>query len=196
VLWLIRVVVFAALVAGLVVVVRRLLPRVVVRRRALPAQWREVAKRDERVSQALDLRERLARLATRATSLVDDRLVAEVDEVVEPLVALAELRLELESHLAGLDPAAAARDAAALGPERAERLLASYEALVARRQRLAAQASEVVTGLREIYLDVIDGVSGSAGTLEGAAARTRALGESVRLRVEAEREVGELVDAS
>ncbi|MEZ4265608.1 MAG: hypothetical protein R3F39_04455 [Myxococcota bacterium] len=145
--------------------------------------------------QALELRARVAALAGRPQSLVDDALVAEFDHVLEPLVALAALRIELDTHLAGLDPEAAARDAATLAPQRAARLEAAYRGLVDRRDRLVSESSEIVTGLREIYLDVLDGATGTSGEIQHAAARTRALGESVRLRVDAEREVRELIAA-
>lgn len=187
--------VVAAVLGAVLFAWRRLAPRRASRRRAVPGGWRELARQDERLSQALELRGRLDALAQRAQSLVDDGLVGEVDEVIESLVVLATLRLELDGHLAGLDPEEAARDAAALGEGRAARLQASYDALVARRDRLIGEGTEIVTGLREIYLDVLEGVTGSGAELAQAAARTRTLGEAVRLRVEAEREVRALVTA-
>jgi hypothetical protein len=157
---------FAAAVVGAVVYAwQRLAPRRASRRRAVPGPWRELAREDERLAQALELRGRLDALARREHSLVDDGLVGEVDEVIASLVVLATLRLELDRHLAGLDPAEAARDAAALGPGRAARLQASYDSLVARRDRLTGEESEIVTGLREIYLDVLEGVTGSGAVL-------------------------------
>ncbi|MCB9729178.1 MAG: hypothetical protein H6744_18970 [Deltaproteobacteria bacterium] len=184
-----------AILAAVAVALRRAGAGLRRRRRRAPAEWRALARGEARLAQALDLRERLASLASRRSTLVDESLVEEVDQVLEPLVDLASLRRELDQHLRGLDPEATAREAAALGPERASRVRSSVEALIARRDRLAAQEVEVVAGLREIYLDLLDGVTGGASELASAADRTRSLGESVRLRVESEREVRALLAA-
>lgn len=154
---------------------------------ALAAPARKAAVSDERVREAIDIRERIADYARRKDVGLDRALVLEVDELLVTMCELARMRDELATHLQGLSPERLQRDAALLDAATLDGQRRQIAELRARLQGLEAELARAVSGLRETWLGLLDALATpGAGSL--AASRTREQVEGLRVRIAAEKE--------
>ncbi|MFO0748609.1 MAG: hypothetical protein U1F43_23535 [Myxococcota bacterium] len=154
---------------------------------ALPPAPRRLAQSDDRVREAVEIRERIADYARRKDIGLDRVVVLEVDELLVTMVELATMRRELEAHLAGVSPARMERDAGLLDAGTLEGQRQQLADLRTRCSNLEAELARAVAGLRETWLGLLDALATpGAGSL--AASRTREQVEGLRLRIAAEKE--------
>ena len=148
---------------------------------------RQAAERDERLREAIDIRERIADYARRKDIGLDRVLVSEVDELIATMLELVRLREELVTHLAALTPERLERDAELLDPATLASQRQQVTDLRAREKALEAELARAVSGLRETWLGLLDALATpGAGSL--AATRTREQVETLRIRIAAEKE--------
>lgn len=153
----------------------------------LAAPAKAAAKGDERIREAVDIRERIADYARRKDIGLDRVLVVEVDELIATMVELARMRDDLERHLDGLSPTRLERDAALLEVSVVEGQKRQVDDLRMRVRNLETELARAVAGLRETWLGLLDALATpGAGNL--AANRTREQVEGLRLRIAAEKE--------
>lgn len=151
------------------------------------AEAARAATSDERIREALEIRERIADYARRPEVGLDVIVVHEVDLLVASMVELARMRRELESHLGGISEAQLVRDAGLLEPATLHAQRAQIDGLRARARGLEAELARAVAGLRETWLGLLDALAQpGAGSL--ATTRTRDQVEALRIRIQAEKE--------
>jgi hypothetical protein len=160
-----------------------------VERKAVPeidGKLRKACAGDERLSEALEIRDRMAGYAARDEVGLDVRLVEDVDILIAGLVALTGTARELGQHLAGFTRERLERDAAVLDEGAITRQKGQVEALKQKRQALEAEVVRAVSGLREAWLSLIDALSRPHAGSPVSVAREQV--EALNLRVQAERE--------
>lgn len=147
-----------------------------------------LARQDERIGEAVELRAKIAELVGREDVGLDRVLVLEVDELIAAMVALQEIRGALRSHLGSISEERLARDAALLDAGTVDEQRRQVESLRARDRKLEAELARATAGLRETWLGLLDAIALPGG---GAVAhdRIRAQIETLRVRIQAEREV-------
>lgn len=147
-----------------------------------------MARADERIGEAVELRAKIAELVGRRDVGLDRVLVLEVDELIAAMVGLQEIRTALRSHLGTISEERIARDAALLDAATVEEQRRQVEALRMRDRKLEAELARAAAGLRETWLGLLDAIAMPGG---GAVAhdRIRAQIETLRVRIQAEREV-------
>ncbi|MCC6620435.1 MAG: hypothetical protein IT385_04230 [Deltaproteobacteria bacterium] len=148
---------------------------------------RRAAERDERIREAVDIRERIADYARRKDVGLDRSLVVEVDELIATMLELARIRHELLAHLEALTPDRLARDAALLDAGTLAAQRRQVDELRRRADALEGELARAASGLRETWLGLLDALATpGAGSL--AATRTREQIEALRIRIAAEKE--------
>ncbi len=152
----------------------------------LDAKLRKACASDERLSEALEIRDRIAGYASKSDVGLDSRLVEDVDVLIGGLVALMATARELGQHLAGFTPERLERDAAVLDAGAVTRQKGQVEALRQKRQALEAEVVRAVSGLREAWLSLIDALSRPHAGSPVSVAREQV--EALNLRVSAEHE--------
>ncbi len=146
---------------------------------AVPERWLLLEPVDARMREGLELRERVARLVRRPSSGLTRELVVAVDDLLEGVAELVELRLEVARHLGTLRRAEGAGGAEG----RATAKLAEREA------HLEHEAERAIVELRDIYADLLGAVADPREQGSVASARTRRAVDELKVRVEAERDV-------
>ncbi len=142
---------------------------------------------DERIREAVVIRERIADYARRPEVGLDVIVVHEVDLLIASMVELARTRRELEDHLGGISEAQLVRDAALLDPATLQAQRLQIDGLRVRARGLEAELARAVAGLRETWLGLLDALAQpGAGGL--ATARMRDQIEALRIRIQAEKE--------
>jgi hypothetical protein len=147
-----------------------------------------LARQDERIGEAVELRARIAELVGRREVGLDRVLVLEVDELLAAMVGLQELRGQLRSHLASISEERIARDAALLDAATVSEQRRQIEALRQRDRTLEAELARATAGLRETWLGLLEAIA-QPGSGAVAHDRIRAQIEGLRIRIQAEREV-------
>lgn len=154
---------------------------------ALAFATRRAAEGDERLREALEIRERMAEYARRKDVGLDRALVLEVDELIATMLELQRMRVELRAHLSAVSPARLERDAALLDAGTVEGQRRQLADLSRRADDLEAELARAVAGLRETWLGLLDALATpGAGSL--AATRTREQVDGLKLRIAAEKE--------
>lgn len=136
----------------------------------VPEGWRRLAERDPVLADALDIRDRLDRLARRAAAGRRASLLREVHRSLEALVGLVQVRLDLADYLDG----AADDDAQVLAPRVAG---------------LSASAEAARDGLRAVYGELLAAYEKRDDGGEAAVSRTQTILEDLRQHAAAEQEV-------
>ncbi|MCA9543695.1 MAG: hypothetical protein KC613_04875 [Myxococcales bacterium] len=136
----------------------------------VPQAWRALAERDPVLADALDLRDRLSRLAKRAAPGRRASLLREVHRSLEALVGLVQVRLDLTDYLAGAKDG----DAQVLAPRVAG---------------LATSAEAARDGLRAVYGELLAAYEQRDDGGEAAVSRTQGILEDLRDQAAAEHEV-------
>jgi len=154
---------------------------------ALAFEARRAAEGDERIREAIDIRERVADYARRKEVGLDRSVVLEIDELLATIVELARMRQELVAHLGALTPERMARDAALLDPATVTDQRRQVEELRGRAAALEVELARAVAGLRETWLGLLDALA-SPGAGRLATSRTREQIEALRIRIAAEKE--------
>lgn len=152
----------------------------------LEGRLRAYCGRDERLTEALEIRDRIAGYAAREEVGLDPRLIVDVDTLIAGMVALDETARELGRHLDALPVTRLARDAALLDGDAAARQARQIEALRQKRASLEGELVRAVAGLREAWLGLIDALSRPDVGSPVRVAREQV--EALNLRVSAERE--------
>jgi hypothetical protein len=137
----------------------------------VPDAWRALAERDAVLAEALDLFERLNRLAEDTAPAQRRTLRAQIHQSLEGLAGLVEVRLDLEDYLGR------ARDGDGL------------DALRARVGHLAEGAEHALEGLREVYKELLTAFDQQTDGGEAAVAYTRTVIDELRAQAAAESEV-------
>jgi hypothetical protein len=182
---LFRLALFLAVAAGAFVLWRRYQQLKLLMPPVIPDSWRDVASQDAHVREALDLWERLLKLARRDDNTLGNDFLEEVHSMVRGVVDMAALRIDLERHLRGLHP---------------ERLpeggRTTVEELQSRAANLEAQAAETTGELRQLYLELLDNITGhDAEAAHGTAvARARRNAERLRVSLRADAELRRYLD--
>lgn len=144
---------------------------------AVPAGWPQLATRDRRFQEVLELRERLIKLIQRhQTGDERRRMMDDVHGCAAAIAELVERRLDLTSYLAELGQAAPA-------------------ALFERAQRLDAEIDASIEGLREVYADMLAALERPGAEDLSAARHTHDLLEGLQRRARAEREIAAALNA-
>lgn len=164
-------------------------------RSKLTARARHLAKEDERLREAVELRDKIADLTKRPKVGLGDDVVHEVDELIEAMVGIYDTRAALSQHLAGFTEERLARDQALLDAASLARQRRQLDQLRTRERGLEAELARATAGLRDTWLGLLDALAQSGG---GAvtAERVRAQIESLRIRVQAEREARSELEVS
>jgi hypothetical protein len=147
------------------------------------------ARREPRFAEAVELQTRIGDLAAQHDlGLRSEReLLDEVEGIVAALERLARLRVDLSRHLDGLDldgRGATTEDAARIAEQRAK-----VARLREHERRLGDELERAVTELRQLLLDLLEGVSIASLDGPGATRRAQTLALEVQAQVEAEVEV-------
>lgn len=153
---------------------------------AAPAALR-LAQQDERLREAVDLRNKIADLARRPDVGLDAVVVAEVDDLVHAMVSLHDMKEQLGQHLATISDERITRDAALLDTESVASQRRQLEALRQRERSLETELARAVAGLRETWLGLLDAIA-LPGSGAMASDRVRSQIETLRIRIQAERE--------
>jgi hypothetical protein len=153
---------------------------------AAPAALR-LAQQDERLHEAVSLRDKIADLARKPEVGLDAVVVQEVDELIAAMVSLHETKTQLGQHLATISDERIARDAALLDAESVASQRRQLEALRQRERSLETELARAVAGLRETWLGLLDAMA-LPGSGPLATDRVRSQIETLRIRIQAERE--------
>jgi hypothetical protein len=173
---------------------RQLRPRPRERPRLAPRAI-HLAAEDERMREAVDLRNKIAELADKPEVGLDDAVVHEVDELIAGMVALHDTKAALAHHLLAISEERLRRDEALLEPESVANQRRQLEALRQRGRTLEAELARAVAGLREAWLGLLDALAQRGGGLVSGD-RGRAQIETLRIRVQAEREARSEVEVT
>jgi hypothetical protein len=173
---------------------RQLRPRLRERPRLAPRAI-HLAAEDERMREAVDLRNKIAELADKPEVGLDDAVVHEVDELIAGMVALHDTKAALAHHLLAISEERLRRDEALLEPESVANQRRQLEALRQRGRTLEAELARAVAGLREAWLGLLDALAQPGGGLVSGD-RVRAQIETLRIRVQAEREARSEVEVT
>jgi len=152
---------------------------------AAPAALR-LAQQDERLREAVSLRDKIADLARKPEVGLDVAVVHEVDELVAEMVSLHDTKTQLSQHLATISEERIARDAGLLDAESVTNQRRQLEALRQRERSLETELARAVAGLRETWPGLLDAVA-LPGSGAVASDRVRSQIETLRLRLQAER---------
>lgn len=184
-------------VAALVVLGVAFVPRVprvwrrwreqrVVRRSERSPPTRRTAADNDRIAEAMEIRERIATYAQRKNFGFDAALTTEVDLLIESMVAIAQMRRELEADLRGIGDRLA-RDAELLDQGVVDAQRHQIYSLRIRARSLETELARAVAGLRETWLGLLEAMNRTdSGNL--ATTRTHEQVESLRIWIQAERE--------
>ena len=157
----------------------------------VPSRWKRAATLSPRIAEAMALRQKMHALLARRQDNLHFDVGFDVDDLMEGLVALSELRHTLHTHLNDLDMTSIDRDAERLSDPS---ILAQKErvaTLRAREERLMDREARAVADLRQIYLELIEGFSSAETDSAMAAKRAHEVTTEVRERVQAEVEADE-----
>jgi len=154
---------------------------------APPSSVLRLAQGDDRLREAVDLRNKIADVVRKPDVGLDVVIVHEVDDLIAGMVSLHELKTQLGQHLATISDERIARDAALLDPESVATQRRQLEALRQRERSLETELARAVAGLRETWLGLLDAVA-QPGSNSLAADRVRSQIQSLRIRIQAERE--------
>lgn len=150
----------------------------------IPAEWRARGAVDRRLREALDLWDRLFKLA-RTTQRGGLDLLRDLFEVLSGIEALGRLEADVADYLA----AARSAPTPELMPETQTE---AVEALDGRRLSLGVEADSALEGLRQVYLHLLEGegAHGEGAHGEGAAGgRARDVLDRLRAQSAAEGEI-------
>ncbi len=153
---------------------------------AAPAALR-LAQQDERLREAVDLRNKIADLARKPEVGLDGAVVHEVDDLVAEMVSLHDMKTELGRHLATISEERIARDAGLLDAESVASQRRQLETLRQRERSFETELARAVAGLRETWLGLLDAMA-LPGSGPLASDRVRSQIETLRIRIQAERE--------
>lgn len=180
------------------IVVRRLRAR----KGAPPPAWAEVparavhlAREDERMREAVEIRNRIAELARKPEVGLGDVVVREVDDLVDAMVSLYDTKTALGRHLVSISEARIERDEGLLDPVSVAAQRRQLADLRQREKAFETELARAVAGLRETWLGLLDAIAKPGGGLV-AAERVRQQIETLRIRIQAEREARTEVEDS
>ena len=187
---IVRYILLGGMLVGVLSVLRWLVHRLRRAPETGPEDYDALGRLEPRFAEALELRDRITELAADHDLGLrsEDELLREIDAILEPLARLSRLHVDLGRHLEGLD-------VKLTGGDRGEGRVAAQREKIGRlkdqKRRLQLEVAGIVTELRQIYLDLLEGLS--VASLDGPAARERAqaIAEGVQLHVEAAAEVRE-----
>lgn len=187
---IVRYILLGGFIVGVVYGLRWLWGRLT-RRRSQGLDRAAVARRAPRFAEALELQGRITDLAAlHDLGLRSEReLLDEVEGIVVALQRLARLRVDLSRHLDGLDLDSLGPSPAAGDTERVAEQRAKVARLREHERRLGDDLERAVTALRQLYLDLLEGVSVASLDGPGATRRAQTLALEVQAHVEAEVEV-------
>ncbi|MFN3202768.1 MAG: hypothetical protein ACE366_30530 [Bradymonadia bacterium] len=188
-----RLIFFAVLIGGALWTYRRWQIIQALKLPEVPEDWRELASRDARVAEAIDMRDQLATQVSRKDNRLDRDVLRELDELVGGVVELTRLRHQMEHHLDRLDPKALERDAHLLGEAALEDHQARIDDLQTRPKALEAAAAETVHALRQFHLETLEALSHMALDPQTVSRRLRVHTEALQHRLKAEREIQALL---
>ena len=157
--------------------------------REMPERWRLLAAVDERLQEAVQMRDRLAELASRADNNLDREIVYDVDELIASVSDVVELRIELERHLRVLDRERLERDAEMLDDETAARQKRMLATVDERPEQLNSEIVAAVGDLQNLYLHVLDNLQNPELSSDSVVQTARDRATALRTRLEAEREL-------
>ena len=157
--------------------------------REMPERWRLLAAVDDRLQEAVHMRDRLAELAGRADNNLDREVVYDVDELIASVSDVVELRIELERHLRVLDRARLEKDAEMLDEDTAERQKRMLATVDERPEQLNGEIVAAVGDLQNLYLHVLDNLQNPELSSDSVVQTARDRAAALRTRLEAEREL-------
>lgn len=189
---IVRYLLYGGLGVAVLFVLRRVVLWVRARSQGDAATWDTLAVASPRFAEALELRSRIADLASAHGAEIDAGgvLLTEVDGILDPLAGLVLVHVDLGRHLAGLD---VKLTGAERGPGRVDAQRAKIAALRGHERRLQIEISGVVTELRQIYLDLLEGLTVAAVDGDTAAERAQSVAARVEAHVAAAAEVREVM---
>lgn len=152
-----------------------------------PAEAKRLAAGDERLAEAVELRDKIAGLARKKDVGLDRAVVDEVDELLRAMVSLRELKLELAHHLSILPERRIAEDAALLDAATVEAQRRQIAELRQRERGLDAELARAAAGLRETWLGLLEALA-QPGNHALASNRVKEQVETLRIRIQAEQE--------
>ncbi|MCB9545932.1 MAG: hypothetical protein H6706_08715 [Myxococcales bacterium] len=156
----------------------------------VPDDWRLLAEQSLAFGEALDLRDRMEAVVRGDDRRVQRALLLDVHGILHEIAQLVRLRFEVERHLHEVRGHPPGRRAGRPLPEDAERQRReTAAALEARADRFATEAAQAVSGLRQVYLELLETHDGGRGGGAQAARKTRALIDSLRSQAQAEQEI-------
>lgn len=153
----------------------------------VPAAARRLAAGDERLAEAVELREKIAGLTKKKDVGLDRAVVDEVDELLAAMVSLRELKLELAHHLSILPERRIAEDAALLDAATVDAQRRQIAELRQREKGLDAELARAAAGLRETWLGLLEALA-QPGNHALASNQVKAQVEALRIRIQAEQE--------
>lgn len=184
-----------AVVGGLVALVYTAFKRA--RARRLPQvrdRWRALAQTNPLMREALDLHSRLEAVISREDPRLQRALMLDVHSILESIADLVGAQVDLESHIRTLraHPAGRRPGRPMPAPEKRQRT-ETVSALEARADRLAQETHQAVSGLRQVYLEMLQ--TFEAGGQGGAEAVSKTLGliDDLRAHAQAEREIRDML---
>jgi hypothetical protein len=160
----------------------------------IPERWRELAQSNPLMREALDLHTRLEGVIDREDPRLQRALMLDVHAILESIADLVRAQDDLESHIRSLRAHPAGRRAGRPmpAPEKRQRT-ETVSALEARADRLAQETHQAVSGLRQVYLEMLKTFeAGGQGGAE-AVSKTRSLIEDLRAHAQAEREIHDML---
>jgi len=184
-----RIILFIVLTGAAAWIFTSLRRRSVKRIRAMPERWRLLAAVDERLQEAVNMRDRLAELAAREDNSLDREVVYDVDELIASVSDVIELRIELERHLQVVDRQRLEQDAELLDEATAEKQQKMLATVSDRPEQLTTEVVAAVGDLRNLYLHVLDNLQNPSLAGDTVIQQTRDRAAALRSRLEAEREL-------
>ncbi len=184
-----RIIIFVVLAGAAAWVWTSLRRRSAERIRDMPERWRLLGAVDERLQEAVNMRDKLADLAGRPDNALDREVVYDVDELIASVSDVVELRIELERHLQVLDQEQLQRDAELLHEDAAERQGRMLATVEERPGQLNGEIATAVGDLRELYLHVLDNLQKPGLASDTVVQQTRDRAAQLRSRIEAEQEL-------
>ncbi|MEZ4467898.1 MAG: hypothetical protein R3F43_26520 [bacterium] len=167
--------------------------RAYIRARAVPEvpdEWRRLGEQSLVFAEALDLQERMRGVIARNDRRVQRALLLDVHAILAEIAQLVRLRFDVERHLHELGGHPTGRRAGRPLPEDVDRQRReTAAALEARADRFATEAAQAVSGLRQVYLELLASHDAGQGGGAEAARKTRALIDAVRSQAAAEKEI-------
>lgn len=160
----------------------------------VPERWHDLATTSPHLREALDIHGRLAGIIDGEDPRLQRALMLDVHAILESIADLARAQEDLESHIRSLraHPTGRRPGRPIAAPEKRQRS-ETVTALEARADRLARETQQAVSGLRQVYLEMLK--TFEAGGRGGAEAveRTRGLIDELRAHAQAEREIRDML---